>query len=47
MDALARNTVNLNVLKRMDPSITRILDSSSHVVVYLFDEVSQTWVSFL
>ncbi|KAJ3166000.1 mRNA-decapping enzyme 1B [Irineochytrium annulatum] len=43
MDAAARNAVNLKVLRRYDPTIRSILDSSSHVVVYDFDPVNQSW----
>ena len=44
MDAAARQAVNLTVLRRHDPTITTILDSSSHVVVYDFDMKGQLWV---
>ncbi|KAF9113149.1 hypothetical protein BGX27_002093 [Mortierella sp. AM989] len=44
MNKAARKAVNLSVLQRHDPHISDILDSSSHVVVYKFDEDSQAWV---
>ncbi|KAG9060917.1 hypothetical protein KI688_007874 [Linnemannia hyalina] len=44
MNKSARKAVNLNVLQRHDPHISDILDSSSYVVVYKFDEDSQAWV---
>jgi mRNA-decapping enzyme 1B len=44
MNKTARKAVNLGVLRRHDPHISDILDSSSYVVVYKFDEDAQTWV---
>lgn len=44
MNKSARKAVNLSVLQRHDPHISDILDSSSYVVVYKFDEDSQAWV---
>lgn len=44
MNKSARKAVNLSVLQRHDPHITDIIDSSSYVVVYKFDEASQAWV---
>lgn len=38
MDPTARLQVNLNVLRKHDPSITEIIDRCSHVVVYGFRE---------
>ncbi|KAJ3151369.1 mRNA-decapping enzyme 1A [Geranomyces variabilis] len=43
MDPAARLAVNLNVLRRHDPTIVSILDSSSHVVVYDFDPETKSW----
>ncbi|KAK9762304.1 hypothetical protein K7432_012105 [Basidiobolus ranarum] len=43
MDPEARRAANLNVLQRLDRNITEILDSSSHVVVYKFDNDTQSW----
>ncbi|KAF9188143.1 hypothetical protein BGZ51_000719 [Haplosporangium sp. Z 767] len=43
MNKAARKAVNLSVLQRHDPHISDIIDSSSYVVVYKFDEDSQTW----
>ncbi|KAF9981645.1 hypothetical protein BGZ65_003723 [Modicella reniformis] len=43
MNRAARKAVNLSVLQRHDPHISDILDSSSYVVVYKFDEDAQTW----
>ncbi|KAI8621846.1 hypothetical protein BC830DRAFT_1092494 [Chytriomyces sp. MP71] len=43
MNAEQRNAHNLRVLQRHDPLIVAILDSTSHVVVYDFDETKQSW----
>ncbi|TPX69008.1 hypothetical protein CcCBS67573_g06963 [Chytriomyces confervae] len=43
MDYQERKAHNLKVLKRHDPLVTDILDSTSHVVVYDFDEAKQSW----
>lgn len=43
MEERARRELNLSVLKRYDPSITDIITTSSHVVVYDFDEDRQSW----
>ncbi|RHZ56302.1 hypothetical protein Glove_402g54 [Diversispora epigaea] len=43
MDPNARNAVNLNVLRRHDDKIVEIVDSSSYVVVYKFDNEQSTW----
>lgn len=43
MDADARLNLNMNVLKRHDPSITEIMESASFVVLYSHDK---EWVSF-
>ncbi|KAI1316565.1 hypothetical protein EDD11_009830 [Mortierella claussenii] len=43
MNKSARKAVNLSVLQRHDPHISDIIDSSSYVVVYKFDEDSQAW----
>ncbi|ORX90235.1 DCP1-domain-containing protein [Basidiobolus meristosporus CBS 931.73] len=43
MDPEARRAANLNVLQRLDRRISEILDSSSHVVVYKFDNDTQSW----
>ncbi|KAG0257388.1 hypothetical protein BG011_004006 [Mortierella polycephala] len=43
MNKAARKAVNLSVLQRHDPHISDIIDSSSYVVVYKFDEDSQAW----
>jgi len=47
MNKSARKAVNLSVLQRHDANITDIIDSSSYVVVYKFDEDSQAWVCLL
>ncbi|KAJ1912962.1 hypothetical protein IWQ60_009421 [Tieghemiomyces parasiticus] len=39
----AKDSVNLNVLQRHDAAITKILDQSSHVVIYQFDAASGGW----
>ena len=46
MDPTARNAVNLNVLRRHDQNIVEIVDSSSHVVVYRFDEGAWVCLKF-
>ncbi|KAJ3004749.1 UNVERIFIED_CONTAM: mRNA-decapping enzyme 1B [Siphonaria sp. JEL0065] len=43
MDHNQINSHNLKVLRRHDDKITDILDSTSHVVVYEFDEAKQSW----
>ncbi|KAF9968701.1 hypothetical protein BGZ70_010207 [Mortierella alpina] len=43
MNKSARKAVNLSVLQRHDAYISDIIDSSSYVVVYKFDEASQAW----
>ncbi|KAJ3134252.1 mRNA-decapping enzyme 1B [Physocladia obscura] len=43
MDFAQRDAHNLRVLRRHDDSITSILDTSAHVVVYDFDEARQSW----
>jgi len=44
MDTAQKHAINLSVLKRYDSSITTIIESSSHVVVYNFEPSLQTWV---
>jgi len=46
MDSAQKHAINLSVLKRYDNSITNIIESSSHVVVYGFEPSLQTWVSY-
>lgn len=43
MDTAQRHAINLSVLKRHDSSITNIIESSSHVVVYNFEEKLKEW----
>jgi len=43
MDTAQKHAINLSVLKRYDSSITNIIESSSHVVVYSFEPSLQTW----
>ncbi|KAI9347611.1 hypothetical protein BDR26DRAFT_799523 [Obelidium mucronatum] len=43
MDHKQINDHNLRVLRRHDDKISAILDSTSHVVVYEFDEGKQSW----
>jgi len=43
MDTAQKHAINLSVLKRYDNSITTIIESSSHVVVYSFEPSLQTW----
>ncbi|KAG9292028.1 hypothetical protein G9A89_017927 [Geosiphon pyriformis] len=43
MDLLARRAVNLSVLRRHDKNIVEIIDSSSYVVVYKFDNQTRSW----
>jgi Dcp1-like decapping family len=38
--------INLRVIKRQDPEVDSIVDTSSHVTVYSFDETDQSWVSY-
>jgi hypothetical protein len=40
----AKNSINLNVLKRYDKAICSIIQTSSHVVLYDFDPTKQSWV---
>ncbi|KAG0236556.1 hypothetical protein BGW42_003211 [Actinomortierella wolfii] len=47
MNKAARKAVNLSVLKRHDPNIAEIIDTSSYVVVYQFDESSQSWPFYI
>lgn len=39
----SRDAVNLNVLRRHDSSVSGILGSTSHTVVYLFNAEDQSW----
>ncbi|KAI9103267.1 hypothetical protein DFS34DRAFT_576537, partial [Phlyctochytrium arcticum] len=43
MDPGARLAANLQVLQRHDPSISHILDRSTHVVAYDFDPSNASW----
>ena len=46
MDPTARKAVNLNVLRRHDQNIVEIIDSSSYVVVYKFDQGAWVCLNF-
>ena len=39
----AKEIINLSVLKRYDISITSLIETTSHVVLYDFDAQSMTW----
>ncbi|KAJ3071769.1 mRNA-decapping enzyme 1B [Podochytrium sp. JEL0797] len=43
MDFAQKNAHNLRVLRRLDSFVAEILDSTSHVVLYEFDEERQSW----
>ncbi|KAL1914750.1 uncharacterized protein VTP21DRAFT_8008 [Calcarisporiella thermophila] len=43
MDPSTKRAVNLSVLRRHDKTITEILDSSSHVVIYKFNSARKEW----
>lgn len=36
---------NIRILQRKDASITRVLDTASHVVAYAYNVVSMAWVT--
>lgn len=44
VDREQSNAVNLAVLKRQDSKIQEIVDTATHVVIYEFDEETQSWV---
>ncbi|OMJ23838.1 mRNA-decapping enzyme 1B [Smittium culicis] len=44
MDEALKQQVNMNVLKKHDPRISSIVDSTSHVAVYKYDLALQNWV---
>ncbi|KAJ2453651.1 hypothetical protein EV183_002055 [Coemansia sp. RSA 2336] len=44
-DARKKLAANLQVLRRYDSQIEAIIDTTSHVVLYQFQQASQTWVS--
>lgn len=41
---LYRSTLNFNVISRYDPAIKQLLHSTSHCVIYKFNDESQEWV---
>lgn len=43
-DPEGTRALNLSVLRRLDPAVTDILITASHVVSYSFDYVIQVWV---
>ncbi|PVV04962.1 hypothetical protein BB560_000526 [Smittium megazygosporum] len=43
MDTSLRKKLNLSVLRRHDPQIDRIVDSTSHVALYQYDNDAQSW----
>lgn len=45
VDRAQSNAMNLQVLKRQDDAVMEIVDTASHVVMYEFDQTTQSWVS--
>ncbi|KAI8901920.1 Dcp1-like decapping [Globomyces pollinis-pini] len=39
----AKHELNLKVLLRLDPLIDKIIQTTSHVVLYHFDTITQSW----
>ena len=44
VDLSQTHALNLQVLQRQDSQIAEIVGTASHVVVYEFDQVEQSWV---
>lgn len=42
--ALYKNTLNFNVISRYDPLVKQLLYTTSHCVIYKFDDNSQEWL---
>ena len=43
MDVNRKRQMNLSVLRNIDPNIIDIIDQSSHVVAYDFDQEKSSW----
>ncbi|RLN90924.1 hypothetical protein BBJ28_00008729 [Nothophytophthora sp. Chile5] len=43
VDRTQSNAMNLQVLKRQDDAVMEIVDTASHVVMYEFDQATQSW----
>lgn len=41
---LYKNTLNFNVISRYDPAVKQLLYTTSHCVIYKYDEPTQEWV---
>lgn len=41
---LYKNTLNFNVISRYDPAVKQLLYTTSHCVLYKYDDSSQEWV---
>lgn len=41
---LYKNTLNFNVINRYDPAVKQLLYTTSHCVIYKYQESSQEWV---
>lgn len=41
---LYKNTLNFNVISRYDPAVKQLLYTTSHCVIYKYDESTQEWV---
>lgn len=41
---LYKNTLNFNVINRYDPAVKQLLYTTSHCVIYKYDEPTQEWV---
>ncbi|KAJ2084116.1 hypothetical protein H4R24_000325 [Coemansia sp. RSA 988] len=44
-DARRKLAANLQVLRRYDSQIEALIDTTSHVVLYQFQEENQTWAN--
>ncbi|KAJ1878289.1 hypothetical protein LPJ66_011916 [Kickxella alabastrina] len=44
-DARKKLAANLQVLRRYDDQIDAIVDTTSHVVLYQFEESTQSWAN--
>ena len=43
VDSNARMKANLSMLQRLDPEITDVLESATHVTMYQFDPTTSKW----
>lgn len=41
---LYKNTLNFNVISRYDPAVKQLLYTTSHCVLYKYDDSSQEWI---